>query len=104
MSVSEDMKATTLCKFQNIGYCKFKEACFFRHVENVCKLKSCSRQNCLARHPKVCKYFLKNKCKFKEKCCFNHKHADKNVEANEMKGNMEIAALKEDIRKIKERP
>ena len=98
------MELNTLCKFQNIGYCKFKETCFFRHVQNVCKLKTCSRENCLARHPKICKYFLKNKCKFKEKCCFNHKHAEKHLETNEVEeGNKETIALKEDIRKLEEK-
>ena len=106
MSISENKKAKmelkTLCKFQNIGFCKFKETYYFRHVQNVCKNKTCSRQNCLARHPRICKCFLKNKRKFKEKCCFDHKHSEKDVKTHEMKENKEIIALKEDIRKLEE--
>ena len=64
---------TSRCRFQNFGFCKFREKCSFRHVQNVCQNQTCDQKTCLARHPKKCKYFIKKKCKFGEKCQFSHK-------------------------------
>ena len=65
-------KKLILCKFQNQGFYKFKEKCYFRHVHNVCHDKNCDKVDCQKRHLKPCKY---RKCKFKEKCEFSHEDA-----------------------------
>ena len=59
----------TLCKFQNSGYCKFKENCKFRHVKEKCEEK-CDRKTCQKRHQKSCKYGLR--CSRLKTCEFKH--------------------------------
>ena len=89
-------KKSILCKFQNQDYCKVKEKCYFRHVENVCHDKKCDQIDCLKRHLKLCKY---RKCKFKEKCEFSHEgvNNETNDEYETLKANLkdlEIANTK----------
>ena len=64
-----------ICKFNQRGFCKFKESCLKRHENKVCKdLNECRNKKCQERHPQICKYFDKDKkCRHKEKCAYFHR-------------------------------
>ena len=95
----EVLRNKQLCRFQNIGFCRYEEKCFFRHVENVCQKPKCPKINCSARHLKKCKFFLRNKCKFKNKCEFAHDANHKNViEAEAIE--KEVESLKREVKKL----
>ena len=64
-----------MCKFQKFGFCKYKESCEKRHLEETCeKLSSCeSQRKCHKRHPYACKrYVLEGFCKFGSHCAYHH--------------------------------
>jgi len=74
IQISEKMTAgkmgETLCKFQNSGYCKYKEKCTFKHVTEKCETK-CDRKTCQKRHLKMCKFGFV--CRRKSICEYKHK-------------------------------
>ena len=84
----------TRCRFQNFGFCTFRDKCNFKHVHNVFQKQVCDLQNCSARHSKKCKYFAKKKCKFGEKCHFSHK-------ANHISSESEIKQIEEEFQCLK---
>ena len=53
--MSQKKMSDKLCKFQNSGYCKYKENCKFKHVTEICENK-CDRKTCMKRHQKLCKF------------------------------------------------
>ena len=80
------------CKFHNTGYCKFGETCRKRHYSKVCHQFRC-KEDCPARHPKLCK--MEINCRFFKKGICAYKHI---VPANYDKNhNDEIDHLKRDI-------
>ena len=57
------------CKFYNTGFCRYSNACRFRHAkENF--LGECDKRICEKRHPKLCKFG--SGCKRGQTCCYNH--------------------------------
>ena len=63
-----------LCKFYNMGYCKYQDKCSFKHSTEICVEVKCKKQKCIKRHPKKCRFFfLRGFCKFKNDCMFSHK-------------------------------
>ena len=78
MAAENDKK---FCRFFMVGYCKFNDKCKFKHVMEVCSIKSCQKKTCFKRHPKNCKFsFLRNFCKFKEDCKYSHDTTDNEKE------------------------
>ena len=64
---------TPVCLYNKYGYCKHKEMCRKRHVNEMCEKLSCEVYKCTLRHPKICKFFWNNgQCKF-DPCAFLHK-------------------------------
>ena len=61
----------SICKFNQSGFCKYKDHCRKQHVMDICPTSMCTNMSCLIRHPKVCKYFL-NFSKFGKLCAFLH--------------------------------
>ena len=60
-----------LCRYQNSGYCKYKENCTFKHVTEECNENKCSRKTCQKRHIKWCRYGVE--CRRLLTCEFKHK-------------------------------
>ena len=61
------------CRFQNEGFCKFREKCRFRHVKEICHNGQCEKRTCPRRHQRKCKFFfLRDHCKFGEFCEYSH--------------------------------
>ena len=75
MKMINDSKHTTnpKCKFHNSGYCKFQEQCRKRHFSAICQITNC-KQDCQARHPRLCK--MESNCKFFKKGVCAYKHVD----------------------------
>ena len=96
-----------LCKHHSIGFCKYRDQCRYRHVQEVCVARSCSRLNCFARHPKRCKYFLKKRCKFGDECFYSHDALEADSEQTELLKNeinflnVSVKELEEDVFKLK---
>ena len=91
------MNSEAICRFNQNGYCKYKNHCFRKHVDKICENGRCSASNCNLRHPRNCKYFLQYRyCKFGQFCRFNHEEKGKEHT------NEEIDILKLDLEKLKQ--
>ena len=77
-----------LCRYQNSGYCKYKDNCTFKHVTEECNENKCSRKTCKKRHLKWCRYGVE--CRILLTCEFKHKT------------NSEEAGLKSQIKELEE--
>ena len=79
-----------VCKYNQTGFCKYKEHCRNLHVNEQCMIENCSAgDGCQLRHPRVCKYFSTlGVCRFKHHCAYLHTEYLHN----------DILALKEEIR------
>ena len=72
------MNSEAICRFNQNGYCKYKNHCFRKHVDKICENGRCSASNCNLRHPRNCKYFFQYRyCKFGQFCRFNHEEKGK---------------------------
>ena len=90
------MVSDPVCKFNQFGYCKFRNNCFRKHVNTICENVRCFGSDCQQRHPRKCRYFSKyNYCKFGEYCKFKH---DENINNN---NERDIANLKSEIEALK---
>ena len=84
---------TKTCKFYNTGFCKYSDACRFRHAKENC-LGECDKRICEKRHPKPCKFG--NGCKRGQTCCYNHLKSPK-IDTNQDDLKAEILALKKTL-------
>ena len=68
------MSEVNICKYNQSGFCKYKDKCRRKHYSENCEDKSdCRAHNCPKRHPKECKNITKTgKCKYGDKCAYNH--------------------------------
>ena len=90
-----------VCKFNQTGYCRYKEACPKTHNNNLCSEKVCRRIDCRERHPKTCRYFSQNKvCRLKDQCAYAH-HISKE-ETNLAHIEREVKLLQEEKEKLSE--
>ena len=73
--ISDKMTAekTILCKFQNSGYCKYKERCRFKHVSEHCEGR-CDIKTCRKRHKKQCRFG--EKCRRQTTCEYKNQTTD----------------------------
>ena len=83
----------TLCKFQNSGYCKYKENYTFKHVKEEYNEKICSRKTWRKRHIKMCRYG----CRKLLTCEFKHK-----INSEEVSLKSQIKELEETIKNLVE--
>ena len=68
------MSQVLVCTHYQFGFCKHKNFCRKRHVEERCENSECNSSSCEKRHPISCKYFEAYKrCKFGEFCAFDHR-------------------------------
>ena len=67
------MGAENVCRHFKLGFCKFKNKCKSKHVNEVCEEISCEVQSCDLRHPRTCKFYSAyGRCKFGEWCFYKH--------------------------------
>ena len=72
----------SICKFNQMGFCKFREHCRKKHDNTICeKAGKCTEEMCIKRHPKICKsYTTNNKCRFNNACAYQHKENENDQE------------------------
>ena len=79
------MVSERVCRFNQFGFCKFKNKCFRKHVDITCENAKCLKSDCHLRHPKKCRYFFEySYCKFREYCRFGHDKVGKSTIDNEI--------------------
>ena len=62
-----------VCLHQKFGFCKYKEKCNKRRLDEECK----DLGNCDKRHPKLCRrYILEVSCSYGERCEYLQKEKD----------------------------
>ena len=73
-NVSDQFKK---CNFYNVGYCRYKERCSYRHPKNNCLVPACRNKSCDKRHPKDCKFQNHDrKCRHGDNCAYKHGKSD----------------------------
>ena len=72
--MSRPVNNEVICKYNQSGFCKFRENCLRIHNNEVCNnISDCKSENCTKRHPKVCNNFKKHGyCRHKEQCSYQH--------------------------------
>ena len=99
------MSEGSVCKFNQRGYCKFKESCRKKNEKEKCQNEdTCSSKECPYRHPQVCRYFSKETlCRFGEDCAYKHKPEIKSSSHAKLilkKKEKEINAIQDEMRKL----
>ena len=95
-SIAEE---STVCKFNQTGYCRYGGLCLKTQNNTLCSEKVCRKINCRERHPKTCRYFAQNKSfRLKDQCAYAH-HLSKK-ETNIALIEREVILLKEEIEKL----
>ena len=88
------MATQVICKFNQYGYCRYKEMCRKQHINEKCENSSCERKACSLRHPKLCKFFRENGfCKFGEWCKFIHFEKENNLDNYEKENEFILEKL-----------
>ena len=64
---------TLVCRYNKYGYCRFKDTCRNRHIDEICDDSQCVRDSCQKRHPRSCVFYQAYKrCKFGSECKYRH--------------------------------
>ena len=88
------MAAPALCKFNQVGFCKFKSSCRNVHIVEMCPRKECVDKSCSLRHPQRCRYYAYfGHCKFGEKCAYLHYSLNQDLETK-------LISMKEAFREV----
>ena len=105
------MPIENVCKYHNVGFCKYKDKCMFLHSSDDCDQK-CKINAYIKRHRKICKHG--ENCKYKQKCEFKHDRksdandkiyelniAVKELLGNNLKNEEKIMLLEQNVKEIK---
>ena len=92
------MSEVAICKYNQKGYCKFKNKCRKHHENKTCPADNCRQKDCFYRHPKVCRNFSKEGfCLFGEDCAYKH-----NIRTNPCPNESEtIKRLEKEVANLK---
>ena len=80
-----------VCMYQKYGFCKYKENCTKKHLNEECKDPKCkSKGSCDKRHPKLCKRYIQEKnCPYGETCGYLHREKEKSPEEKKLMERIE---------------
>jgi hypothetical protein len=88
------MATPVICKFNQFGYCKYKEMCRKQHENKKCENISCELKSCTLRQPKLYKFFREYCfCKFGEYCKFIHFEKDNHMDIYKKENEMIMKKL-----------
>ena len=92
----------TICKFNQTGFCKFKQFCKKEHVNEMCESQSESKtEMCTKRHPKICRNFIKDgECGHGNKCAYMRTEKIKQLDAQQKLNEILAMALATQIKEI----
>ena len=92
MKIIQEDISLQVCLHQKFGFCKYKEKCNKRHLDEECKdLVNCgSKKTCDKRHPKLCRrYVLEGSCSYGERCDYLHKEKYISPADHRLKGRID---------------
>ena len=97
---------SSICKYNQYGFCKYRKSCKDFHVSEVCEHTTCENNSCIKRQPK---FNTGNGCRFKDCCAYKHteKLASNQSEINKavaevtVKHEDEIKTLKDEMYNMK---
>ena len=102
-----------ICIYNQTGFCKFREKCFNKQIDQICEQSECRDHVCKSykRHPKPCKKFSSCRyCYYNESCAYKHEvHRTENSQREPIKSMVEVSVgqqkdiviLKEELRNVK---
>ena len=97
-----------ICRFNQVGFCKYKSECGKIHKNEICKDRNCDTGRCTKRHPKSCRNYLKHQfCNFGKDCAYLHTDTVKKEHFNEVVEDMknikaELDHLKNTVKTLSE--
>ena len=77
------------CYHNNLGYCRFREKCRYKHYFNVCSRSICRDIGCPYRHPKTFKYGDLCRFQIRKVCLYYHRNNNVNEDSLYEKGEAE---------------
>ena len=77
------------CHHNNLGYCRFREKCRYKHYFDVCSKSICRDKRCPYRHPRTCKYGDLCRFQIRKVCLYNHRNNNVNEDSLLEKGEAE---------------
>ena len=94
----------TICKFNQTGFCKFKQLCKKEHVKEICQNQSdCKNEMCTLRHPKICRHFSRDgSCRHHNRCAYMHTEKIKESDAQQKLNEILAMALTTQIKELAE--
>ena len=94
MEINPHAGKITVCKYNQQGFCKYRQQCSKLHVNKICPShQSCLTDGCEIRHPRNCKTFLQlAKCKFTQ-CAYFHSPDESIIKVEKLE--REVDELKE---------
>ena len=100
-----------VCHYNQTGFCKYRDKCKNKHVNDTCADGNCSTKQCLKRHPKDCRKYKSNTgCSFNRECAYKHDTENDSTNQDEInkavanvtiKHENEIKVLKAKMDKLK---
>ena len=89
------------CKYNQTGFCKFRQNCQKRHEQTICQENhDYKSMGCSLRHPKVCKSYEKEgTCRFKDECAY--KHQNNLADAMNSSHTQEIKNIQQEMNQMK---
>ena len=89
------MAAVDVCKYNQTGFCKYRQQCKRQHIPDICTTFPCTNNMCYLRHPRICKYYSEfGSCQFGDGCLYLHRSRFLTLE-NDM------SILKSEIQELK---
>ena len=62
-----------VCHYNQTGFCRYRDQCKNKHINETCADKDCSFKQCIKRHPKECRKYKSNSgCRFNRECAYKH--------------------------------
>ena len=81
-----------ICRFNQIGFCKFKSECEKVHENKICRANNCDPRRCSKRHPKDCRNYSKHRF-----CNFAYLHSEMVVKEDFERVTEEMKNLKAEM-------
>ena len=96
-----------VCKYNQTGFCKFRERCRKRHNNEICEHQyKCENNQCIKRHPKRGRNLKKGMCRHNKNCAYQHcdqenQYDDKNVQQIIINHEKETTLVKSTVNQVK---
>ena len=91
-----------ICKFNQTGFCKFKQLCKKEHVNEIYEnTEKCENEMCTRRHPRICRHFNKDgSCPHNYQCAYMHTEKVKQSDEQQKPNDILAVALTTQIKEL----